>query len=294
MKRFLSGLVMLLISISAICQVPVQVNEKMFVGFQREDGIFVIYDAKGIVSVQDDKFAVRLETTDLKLTKFLAITDFYNTLDEARAKLGLPPVTEENPKVENKGDWGAGQYRVQYGTTYNDYIMQLAGGSAVFDFLGQDVVYPAFNSTSKPSTDELVVVDFPTHSIINYAGTDFRSAIEMRLYDMNNKLIWYLNDSKSGYHPCVTGKDCDTQLRGNNHPDDAARWLKYGHYYLTVNNQSSDKRAVQSIWWGTTSGIQFFDYDIEAGGLQTFDLYVNKLGNEYDAYKLNCNVFTPR
>lgn len=290
MKKFFC-LILLFLSFLGFSQQAVSVNDKMFVGFQREDGIFVIYDAKGIVTIQDG-FALRLETSDLKLGKFLAITDFYNTLDAARGRLGLPPITVG--KIEQTSGWEKGQFRRQYGTSFNDYLNEVFGGDAVFDFRGQNINYPSYGSTDKAGLADMVVVDFPTHSIVNVYGADFKSMIEMSLYDMDNNLVWRLLDTKGGYHPCNFGNNCENKLRGNNHPDDSARWLKYGHYYLTVKNLSSDKRAIQSILWGTTYNKKFFEYDIDPGGLQTFDLYVDRLDNDFEQYKLNCNVYNPK
>jgi hypothetical protein len=96
-------LILLILALKSFSQVPVMVNEKMFVGFTRDDGVTVIYDAKGLVTVKDG-FALKLETSELRLSKFLAVTDFYNTLDEARAKLGLPSITVPiaKPVIENQ------------------------------------------------------------------------------------------------------------------------------------------------------------------------------------------------
>ena len=107
----------------------------------------------------------------------------------------------------------------------------------------------------------------------------------MQLLDFEGLTVWYLNDTKSGWHPST--KD---HLRGNNHPDDANRWLKYGKYKLWIKNNSTDKRAIQNILFGTARGTQFFEYDLKPGHEFTFDLNLMPLPDEYDFYKLNCNV----
>lgn len=299
MKRFCFSAMFLLLWISALCQVPVQVDKGMFVGFLRDDGVFVIYDAKGLVTVKDGKFAERLETTELKLSKFLAVTDFYNTLDEARAKLGLPSITEppkvDVPKIETNYNqdysWGTGQVGNHYGSKYDVYLQEIRQGVSIFRFTGQNVFYPRYDSKLQ-STEELSIIALPTHSIINFAGTDFVSAIEMKLTDESGNEVWYLYDTRGGYHPCITGNGCDSKLRGNNHPDDATRWIKNGNYKLWVKNLSTDARAVQKIEFGLTTGVNYFSNDLLPGHEQTFDLNISRLAA--GEYKINCNVFTPR
>lgn len=285
-------LLLCLIAISAVAQQKVEVNEKMFVGFMREDGVFVIYDAKGIVTVQDG-FALKLETYDLKLSKFLAITDFQNTLDEARAKLGLSSITQPVSKPDDNSrkntSWGLGQVGSRYGSRYETELYELKYGVSIFRFTGQDVNYPEYDSGLQ-STDELSIIDFPTHSIINYAGTDFVSMIEMKLIDELGNEVWYLYDTRGGYHPCINGVDCNSKLRGNNHTDDANRWVKNGKYKLWVKNHSIDKRAVQRIDFGTTIDGDYFQSFLEPGKEQTFDIDISRLKKGY--YKINCNVWT--
>jgi hypothetical protein len=293
MKKFLLGF-LLLFGVAAFAQNTfADVQDGMFVGFRRpEDGVFVIYDAKGKVEIQDGKFAVKIQTTDLKLSKFLAITDFSNTLDEARGRLGLPPVSDlapanAPPSAPSTGDeWKKGQYRVIYGSSFEREKGELNTGDASFNFVGQDVSYPVFGY-DKPSTDKLVVMDFPTHSIINFAGTDFKSMIQMTLTDETGNVVWQLYDTKGGYHPQL-----QVNARGNNHPDDANRWVAYGKYKLKVKNLSTDARANQTIQFSTTKGTDFWTYILSPGNEATYDLDIHKLPDEYDSYKLNCNVFT--
>lgn len=287
---------MCLMAINAIAQQDVEVNQNMFVGFMREDGVFVIYDAKGIVTVQNG-FALKLNTNELKLSKFLAFTEFQNTLDEARAKLGLSPITQAEPqKPEGKPNtrpnnnfWSIGQVGDVYGSKYDNELQQIKYGVSIFRFNGQNVDYPKYNSGLQ-STDQLSIIDLPTHSIINYAGTDFVSMIEMSLIDEAGTEVWYLYDTRGGYHPCITGKDCDSKLRGNNHPDDANRWIKNGKYKLKVKNISNDPRAIQRIDFGTTIVGDYFQHELKIGEEKEFELNINRL--EKGFYKLNCNVWT--
>lgn len=295
MKNLSSLCAMLLFCISALCQVPVQYNEKLFVGFQREDGVFVIYDAKGVVMVKDGKFAEGLVTSELKLSKFLAITDFYATLDEARARLGLSSINSIPVPVQNVRhgvDWSIGQVGYFYGSKYADYVNQITGGDAIFEFYGQNVNYPSYNPVNNSkSTNELVRFYFPTHSVVT-GDKNLVSAIEMKLYDFDGNLIWYLNDSRGGYHPCTNSPNCTAQLRSNNHPDDSVRWLKYGKYTLWVKNNSTDIRAVQLIDFRNISSNNPLRFNLGAGSEKTFDVDIVKLPDVYDSYKLNCNVYT--
>lgn len=184
--------------------------------------------------------------------------------------------------------WRRGQVGLKYGSSYDAELSQLSDGVSSFVFSGQDVNYPEFNSKVQ-ATDVLSQISLPTHSIINFAGTDFVSAIEMRLIDEAGNEVWYLRDTKGGYHPCINQMDCNSKLRGNNHPDDANRWIKKGNYELFVNNISTDKRAVQKIEFSGNGGGIVFEENLKAGDNKVFRLNIGS-----DSYKINCNVFTAR
>ncbi len=197
----------------------------------------------------------------------------------------IPTSIKKLPKV----GWATGQVGSFHGSRYETYLGELPNGVSEFRFTGQNVNYPEFD-TRKKSTDEMSIIDLPTHSIINFAGTDFVSAIEMKLTDDLGNEVWYLYDTKGGYHPCINRKNCESQLRGNNHPDDASRWVKHGNYQLWVKNHSLDKRAVQRIDFGTTNGGNVSERDLAPGHETSFGFDIGKL--ESGSYKLNCNVFT--
>jgi hypothetical protein len=195
MKRFFNFCAMLLLSISALCQVPVQVNEKMFVGFQREDGVFVIYDAKGIVTIKDGKFAERLETTELKLSKFLAITDFYETLDGARAKLGLPPIT--NTSIEN-----------------HDYLL-LNGTDDWKSYCPLEIAETKIRETKESSTFEY---HHATHSILmvqDLANKGLQAKCNLKVEGMQTGIVYAETVQKMG---AIRADMSGNNRFGNNHP----------------------------------------------------------------------------
>jgi hypothetical protein len=292
MKKFFSFISLLLFSVSVLAQnlTPKEVDNAYLV-FRRPDGINTYYRINKLTVFVDQATIGRKVLADapIELSGFEKQQELTTNIFDLLPKETVN-VPQPQPTTISIPDWlpGPGQYKVLYGSNYQREKAELPGGKATFNFYGQNITYPPFG-TEKPSSDEAVVMAFPTHSIINFAGLDFVSSIHMKLTDENNNLVWELLDTKGGYHAVL--KD---NARGNNHPDDANRWIRYGRYKLWVKNLSTDARAVQTITFGTTKGIERFTHYLLAGMEETFDLNIIQLVDAYDLYKLNCNVFTNR
>lgn len=293
MKKFVLGALLLLPLLTFAQSTTTLTKEQckdVYLVFDRGDGISTYYRLTEDLQVKIDPSttAVQLITgSRLRLEGFAPTqtltTDIFRLLPKP-----APDVPVVAAPVTVESDWSLGQYKNRYGSNYEREKNELPGGIANFRFFGQSVRYPVYG-TNKPSTDELVVIALPTHSIVSYYGTDFTSAIEMKLTDQYGNVVWYLNDTKSGYHPSLKANS-----RGNNHPDDSNRWIQYGNYHLWVKNNSTDTRAVQSIFFGTEKGNKYIDQDLYPGQEATFELDIRKMADEYDVYKINCNVMPPR
>lgn len=292
MKKFFSGLLLLLSTIAVAQPLVPKESTNLLIAFPDGPGggVTTYYRVEKATVYVDNSTTGRRIVVDspIQLAGFSKnaeiIWDVFKLLPP------VPPVDVPvvRPPVIITSDWNKGQYKVLYGANYQREKEELSNGEAQFDFYGQNgIEYPVFG-TDKPSTSDAIVMAFPTHSIVNFAGTDFVSAIEMKLIEVEtDQVVWHLLDTKGGYHPALR-----TNARGNNHPDDANRWLKHGRYKLWVKNLSTDARAVQTISFSTTKGIEYFSYPLSPGNENTYDLGIYKLGDEFDMYKLNCNVFT--
>lgn len=294
MKRFLFG-ALLLLPLLTFAQLTTTLTKEqckdVYLVFDRGDGISTYYRLTEDLQVKIDKSttAVQLTTgSKLKLDGFARTQTLTGDIFQLLPKSPVVPAPLPAPTTSPTGDWSIGQYRNRYGSSYEREKSEVAGGEANFSFYGQNVNYPAFGAI-KPSTEELVVMAFPSHSVVSYFGTDFVSAVEMKLTDQYGNIVWYLNDTKGGYHSVLKANS-----RGNNHPDDSNRWLRYGKYQLWIKNNSTDKRAVQNFLFMTEKGTKFIDQDIQPGQEATFELDIRKMADEYDVYKLNCNVMPPR
>lgn len=302
MRKFLLGLLLLPALVSA--QVTTTLNREQIkdvhLVFKRPDGISTYYKLTGDLQVKIDESTTAVQVTTgspLQLDGFAHTQNLTNDLFLLAAlPPGSTPVVSPQPEPApvlptqppSSGNWGLGQYRNRYGSNYEREKSEVAGGEASFNFYGQNVNYPQYG-TSQPSTDELVVMAFPTHSVVSYYGTDFVSAVEAKLTDQDGNVVWYLNDTKGGYHPGLKAN-----ARGNNHPDDANRWIKYGKYQLWVRNKSTDPKAVQKFLFATEKGTTFVDQDLGPGQEASFELDIRKMADKFDVYKINCNVMPPR
>lgn len=190
----------LLLSFSAFCQNAISVSDSMFVGFKRPDGVFVIYDAKGVVTVQDG-FALKLETSDLKLSKFLSITDFYGTLDEARAKLGLSPITQGYVKDKDKN--------------FDDANIDCLNCSD--DWQRYCPVQIAVTHYKKP-TGETFNYQHATHAILNIqelANKGYQAKCSLKVEGVESGIVYVITDQKMG---AIRNDMNGFNQYGNNHP----------------------------------------------------------------------------
>lgn len=293
MKRFLFG-ALLLLPLLTFAQLTTTLTKEqckdVYLVFDRGDGISTYYRLTEDLQVKIDKSttAVQLTTgSKLKLDGFARTQTLTGDIFQLLPKSPEVPAPLPASTISPTDDWSIGQYRNRYGSSYEREKSEVTGGEANFNFYGQNVNYPAFG-TVKPSTEELVVMAFPSHSVVSFFGTDFVSSVEMKLTDQYGTVVWYLNDTKGGYHSVLKANS-----RGNNHPDDSNRWLRYGKYQLWIKNNSTDKRAVQNFLFMTEKGAKFIDQDIQPGQEVTFELDIRKMADEYDVYKLNCNVMPP-
>ena len=193
--------------------------------------------------------------------------------------------------LPQNNDWLKGQYKGSLNSYYRDYLVEVGGGESIFDFKGQDVQYPDFETTTYTCTNDFVLMRFASHSIVNFKGTGVLSKIEYSLIDENGREVLHVKDTKGGWHPCTNSSDCSAKLRGNNHPDDCNRWLKIGKYRLKIKNLSDNNDAVQKIQVTDNEyRIIFVDENLSAGQEKEFEFNLTKLG-AYNSYKINCNVF---
>jgi hypothetical protein len=296
MRSWIGGLLLLLtllVGVSAFGQrVLTQADSKdgVYLVFDRGDGASSYYRLTGDFQVFTDASTTATKFVTESALQFSGFGRTVGLTGDIFELIPHPPAPSpgggEGGQIASV-DWLKGQYKALYGSNYVRERDELGGGEASFVFHGQQgVVYPAYG-TEKPSTDQLVIVALPTHSIVNYAGVDFVSAIQMRLSDDAGNVVWELTDTKGGFHPALR-----VSSRGNNHPDDANRWVKYGRYKLWVKNLSSDARAVQRIDFGTTKGTQILSSNVWPGREETFDLNIWQLVDGFDMYKINCNVWT--
>jgi len=203
----------------------------------------------------------------------------------------IDKVIEKRVDLTQNSDWLKGQKKGSYNTFYRDYVNEVSGGESIFDFKGQEVIYPDFDTTTQTCTNEMVVMRFATHSIVNFKGTGVLSQIEYWLNDESGKEVLHVKDTRGGWHPCTNSPDCSAKLRGNNHPDDSARWLRLGKYKLTVKNLSDNKDAVQKIQVVNNNYKDIFvEENLNAGDTRVFVFNLTRVG-DYDSYKINCNVW---
>ncbi|MGR3809604.1 hypothetical protein [Jiulongibacter sp. NS-SX5] len=200
------------------------------------------------------------------------------------------PNYETIPGTQILSPWWKGWVGYSYGANYWRLVEELPGGESHFEFYGQNVAYPAPRNTNDgvKSKNGLVQVDLPTHS----TTTDWhavlehhtRSKIRMELYDMDDRLVWRLYDTKGGFHPLDTG----WQPRGNNHSD-GLRFLKPAKYKLKYwNLNDSGDPGVQT---------QRFEFLVnnkwiikEMVNPESYREWIIDMSDANSHYKLNCNL----
>lgn len=210
----------------------------------------------------------------------------------------LPPVEVLKPNVEAKlKNSNIGLVGVFYNSNSKALAMELDGGEWSFEFYGNAGVdnYPALRAASDPMVmqkGDLVAIHLPTHSVVNKWGSaPARSNVIMKLYDASGALVWQLYDTKSGYHPNAFGYNGQAK-RGNNHPDDACRWILKGKYRLYYKNISTEAALVQDAWFGTARvGTARITQKVKPGEEVWFDLDMSVLNDRSDSFKINCNYY---
>jgi hypothetical protein len=187
------------------------------------------------------------------------------------------------------------------GLSYADWASQLTRGVAIYNYYGSpNQTYPAQQNCGQSScnyqtyNDSLVVIQLPTHSI-NYANTD-AIGVWYKFFDANNNLVHEVYDTRSGH--VING----VNVRGNNHPDDASRWIKRGVYRVEVTNLEISTRPL-TFRVGTTEDSQENGYpnqdsiigqiNIEPGQtvVRTLDLSQPCCGTVWHSFKMNINAY---
>lgn len=205
------------------------------------------------------------------------------------------PVREVEVKAYGVPDPGIGVVGDFYGSNSFALARELDGGIWDFRFYGNAADYPAkrkANDNLVMQRGDLVAIHLPTHSVVcKWGAAPARSTVQMKLYDWTGKLVWELNDTKSGYHPNAFGFG-GVAKRGNNHPDDACRWLVKGQYRLWYKNTSDEASLVQDAWWGTARvGTARFMTKVKPGEEIWIDCDMSNLDDRSDSFKINCNYY---
>jgi len=218
-----------------------------------------------------------------------------------------PIVIVPHEPEENGGDTNnhIGKVGYYYGSSYAALKAEMSGGVAEYDFYGQTGVnYPSVRNTKlaeRQVVNGLATISLPSHSTTANAyliNARVPSKIEMSLYDDTGRLVWKLYDTKGGIHPGSTG----IKMRGNNHPDDAHFYIKFGEYRLRVKNLN-----IPSSGFGLGSGTDDIDMSIRfeflnsnehvidtkvgPGETRDFLLDMASLKNDWLGFKLNCNLY---
>lgn len=195
----------------------------------------------------------------------------------------------EVPSQSDSNSVGIVGYK--YGSSMVSENQQIPEGEFVFNFKGEPGVnYPApYTKSDNPvwGLDDLVAIHLPTHSVSTVWGDKTPAKVNLKI-TRNNDTIFELYDTKGGYHgnALAIGETPGQHLRGNNHPDDANRWIKYGPADIFIQN-IGERHIIFEIA-STSSGIKFkktippgVSYD------HVFDFV--KLPSASDSYKINCN-----
>jgi hypothetical protein len=120
-----------------------------------------------------------------------------------------------------------------YGTDYDVLKNEISGGTTKFDFYGKSNGQPYPTGLAR-NGNGYETFNFPSHSITtsdNFAGVI--SKCRYKLTDSQSNVVIFVEDTRGGFHP-----NYGNNLRGNNHPDDCARYLPVGTYTLEYTNIS--------------------------------------------------------
>ncbi|UBM58226.1 hypothetical protein LAG90_15590 [Marinilongibacter aquaticus] len=206
---------------------------------------------------------------------------------------GLPEyVASATNEVFKWDGWDRGDVGYSYNADYFELANQVPGGVAYFNFVGQDVNYPAKRTydDKKPVKDGLVMVDLPSHSTTAnwFSVKDYHtiSKVRMELWDSNGNMVWQVFDTKGGFHSLDTKDDSH---RGNNHPDNARRWIKPGNYTLKYWNliDEDEKGVTDQNFEFYANGNVIISEAVHRGEYKEYQLNMSGLV----WYKLNCNLY---
>jgi hypothetical protein len=179
----------------------------------------------------------------------------------------------------------------KYGSSMISENAQISEGEFIFNFKGESGVnYPTPYKKEDNviwGLDDLVAIHLPTHSVSTVWGDKTPSKVKLEL-SRNDSNIFELYDTKGGYHgnALAVGETPGQHLRGNNHPDDGNRWIKYGPAKIFIQN-IGERHIVFEIAC-TSSGTKF-KKTIEPGKSFVKEFDFVKLPTNTDSYKLNCN-----
>lgn len=196
--------------------------------------------------------------------------------------------------------WSKGCVGYAYGSDYWKELNELDGGESKFEFHGQiGVNYPkpyTQNDTNRPqATDELVSIHLPSHSVTAIWGYKHaRAGILIEIYDENNEMVFNLYDSKGGLHPIANaiGENIGKAQRGNNHPDNCNRWIKYGVYkfrFINLSEFTDKDNFALTCKIEDTQGNVYFSRVINPREQISAIIDIKPLSSKGHGYKLNCN-----
>lgn len=179
---------------------------------------------------------------------------------------------------------------LHYGTDYETLRNEISTGNATFWFYGKSngQGYP----TGQKNGNGYETVCLTTHSITSLSGKmGVVSKCRYKIKDNLGNLIVLVDDTKGGFHPAHYGDN----KRGNNHPDDANRYLPNGTYTLEYDNISDDSGTVpQKVVFFRQHEGNTFEYQINEtvnkGESTTRTFTISDTGAEANViYKLNNN-----
>jgi hypothetical protein len=224
-------------------------------------------------------------------------------LPERENPIAIEPQKPNNIQVvdSNAGFyniWSKGCVGYKYGSDYWTLLNELDGGESKFEFYGQDVEYPlpyTYDGGFRQCTDDLVAIHLPSHSVTAIWGhKEARAKIEIKMYDEQDNLVFHLFDTKGGLHPVANanGSEIGNSQRGNNHPDNCCRWIKYGVYRIVFTNHSEkteNDNFIINCKVEDTAGVLYRGYFLNCGESFETNINFNKLDSQFQGYKLNCN-----
>jgi hypothetical protein len=184
---------------------------------------------------------------------------------------------------------------VNYGTDYDNIKNEISGGSTRFDFYGNSngQSYP----TGLKNGNGYETMSFSTHSITQKNElTNLVSMCRYKITDSQGKVVMFVEDTRGGFHPCHNNPNCNSVLRGNNHPDDSNRYLAEGNYtieYSNITNHSTNMPQRLQLWYQDQNTLEYkINEVVNNGETVTRNFSITNTNSTPNAYfKLNSNVF---